>query len=356
MPIKAAGKATVGTVAKRAHVAPTTVSRVLNGGYVSAEARARVEKAIRDLDYVPSSTARSLKYGRRGCIGIVVESVHGPWFMGLFAGVEAELAKKRISVMLGGLRLGQTYDSSVVASWISERRIDGLIFARYTARERPLLESAREAQIPMSFICPDEVIDAGFTVRCRNFDAGRAVGAHLAELGHRRIGWVGGPKSSLDSLDRLRGLKEQLEQSGIGLRPEDTSFAVSYEPDAGQRAAADFLKRAAGQRPTAMVLGNDAMAVSFMRELLRASVRIPDDVSVAGFDNVGEAERFWPGLTTVAQPMQLLGSAACKALLERIEKPEQDVVMTIEYPMELVVRESTGPSSVRRGKARASAE
>ncbi len=356
MPIKATGKATVGTVAKRARVAPTTVSRVLNGGYVSADARARVEKAIRDLDYVPSSTARSLKYGRRGCIGIVVESVHGPWFMGLFAGAETELAKKRISVMLGGLRLGQNYDASVVASWISERRIDGLIFARYTAKERPLLEAAREAQIPMSFICPDEVIDAGFTVRCRNFDAGRAIGGHLAELGHRRIAWVGGPKSSIDSLDRMRGLKEQLEQTGITLRAEDVSFAASYEPEAGQRAALDFLKRPAGQRPSAVVLGNDAMAISFMRELLRAGVKIPDDVSVAGFDNVGEAERFWPGLTTVAQPMQTLGAAACKALLERVEKPEQDVVMTIEYPMELVPRESTGPAGARRAKGRANSE
>ncbi len=337
-------KPTISTVAAKAKVAPMTVSRVLNGGYVSAEVRSRVEKVIKELGYVPSSTARSLKYGRKGCIGVAVESVHGAWFMGLLAGIEEELAKKRISVMLGGLRLNERYDPGTVASWISERRVDGIIFARFTKNERPLLEAAELAGIPSTFICPDQTLDTGFTVRCRNFDAGRMLGEHLLELGHRRIGFAGGPKESVDSVDRLRGLEQAVSRvKDAEIADEDVHFGESYLPEAGVSAAAEFLKRPAARRPTAVVLGNDSMALGFLRELLRAGVQVPGEVSVAGFDGVEEGARFWPALTTVAQPMHTLGSSACKALLERIEETERDVAMTVEYPMELRARESTGP-------------
>jgi LacI family transcriptional regulator len=346
---------TIGDVASKARVAPTTVSRVLNGGYVSADVRARVEKVIKTLGYVPSPTARSLKYGRKGCLGVVVESVHGPWFVGLLSGMEEELTKRRVSVLLGGLVVHGRYDSSTVQSWITERRVDGLVFARYTRRERDLLSSARQAQIPMTFICPDETEDLGFVARCRNFEAGRAVGQHLAELGHRRVAFVGGPEASIDAQDRLRGLKSALDEVGVSMRPDDVSFGPSYESEAGSQAAREYLRRGVANRPTASVVGNDAMAIGFMRELLKAGVRIPEEHSVAGFDGVEEGARFWPGLTTAEQPMEQLGRAAVAALLDRIDDPESDVAMTVEYPMPLSLRESTGPapgaSGVKRGRA-----
>jgi LacI family transcriptional regulator len=334
---------TIGDVAAKARVAPTTVSRVLNGGYVSADVRARVEKVIKALGYVPSPTARSLKYGRKGCIGVVVESVLGPWFMGLLSGMEEELTKRRISVLLGGLVVHGRYDSSTVQSWITERRIDGLVFARYTRRERDLLSAARQAQIPMTFICPDETGDLGFVARCRNFEAGRGVGEHLVELGHRRIAFVGGPEASIDAQDRLRGLRAAVEEAGGTVRAEDVSFGPTYEAEAGAAAAREYLRRTPANRPSASVVGNDAMAIGFMRELLKAGVRIPEEHSVTGFDGVDEGARFWPGLTTAEQPMEQLGRAAVAALLDRIDDPESDVAMTVEYPMPLAVRESTGP-------------
>ncbi len=344
-------KPTIATVAAKAKVAPMTVSRVLNRGYVSAKLQARVQRAILELGYVPSSTARSLKSGRTGSIGVAVESVHGAWFMGLLAGIEEEMNKTQVSVMLGSLKMRNKYDPSTVATWIDDRRVDGIIFVRFTREERPLLKAAEEAGIPVSFICPDVTQSAGFTVRCRNEDAGRAIGEHLLSLGHHRIGFAGGPKESIDSVDRLRGLKEAIEAAGGTLNPEDTSFAPNYMPQAGAKAAADYLSRPAGRRPTAMVLGNDSMALAFLRELLSAGLRLPDDVSVAGFDGIEEGERSWPALTTVAQPMQLLGSAACRALLERIRDPEASAVMTAEYPMTLIVRESTGPAPQTQKRA-----
>jgi LacI family transcriptional regulator len=340
---KTAQKPNILTVAREARVAPTTVSRVLNGGYVSAHVRARVERVIREVGYVPSTTARSLKYGRKGCIGVAVESVHGTWFMGLLVGVEEELAKKRISVMLGGLRVGGEYDSTSVLTWVTEQRVDGIIFARYTSSERPILDAARERRLPVTFICPDETLSVGLTVRCRNVDAGAAIGEHLISLGHRHIAFAGGPKASIDSRDRLRGLKEALAKAEVDLRSDDVTFGASYHPAAGERAAQEVLRRSPARRPSAVVLGNDAMALGFLREVQRAGLKAPDDVSVAGFDGVDAGAGFYPSLTSVAQPLHTLGAAATRGLLDRIERPEDDVPMTVEYPMELVVRESTGP-------------
>ncbi|HET9952957.1 MAG TPA: LacI family DNA-binding transcriptional regulator [Polyangiaceae bacterium] len=330
-----------------------TVSRVINGGYASPEVRARVERAIKECGYAPSSTARSLRYGRKGCIGVTVESVHGAWFMGILSGIEEELTRHHVGLMLTSLKPQDRYDSSSAAAWIEGRRVDGLIMARFTKQEQPLLDAANRAGIPVTFICPDHSVEVGFTARCRNFDAGKLLGAHLLELGHRHIAFVGGPKESIDTSDRLRGLQEAVAAvRGASLRAEDITFQSSYRPQAGAAAGLSFLKLPARKRPSAVVLGNDSMAIAFTSELLRAGLRVPGDVSVAGFDGIEEGERCFPTLTTVAQPMHRLGVAACSALLERVQDPARDPGVTAEFPMALLQRESTGPFDGARRAAK----
>jgi len=335
--------ATITTVAAKANVAPMTVSRVINGGYASPAVRARVERVIKEMGYAPSSTARSLRYGRKGCIGVAVESIHDAWFMGLLGGIEEELAKSHVGLMLGSWKPADgPYDSRTIAAWIDERRVDGFVMVRSTKRELPLLEAAAAAGVPVTLICPDQAAEVGFTVRCRNFDAGKALGAHLLAQGHRRLSFVGGPKDSIDSIDRLRGLQEVVASvKGATLRPEDISFQPSYMPAAGKAAALEYLKRPAAKRASAVVLGNDSMAIVFICEMLRAGVRVPEDVSVSGFDGIEEGERCFPTLTTVAQPMHRLGAAACRGLLDRIDDPTLDPGITAEFPMLLIEREST---------------
>ncbi|HEV8244661.1 MAG TPA: substrate-binding domain-containing protein, partial [Polyangiaceae bacterium] len=226
-----------------------------------------------------SVAPRSLKPDRKRCIGVAVESVHDAWFMGLLAGIEEELAKRQTSVMLSGLKVRGKYDPSTVATWIDERRVDGIIFVCYTQSERALLDAAQAAEIPVTFICPEQTLGAGYTIRCRNFDAGRTLGEHLLALGHRRIGFAGGPKDSIDSFDRLRGLKEVVEAARCTMKAEDIGFASSYLREAGSKAAAEFLSRPTGRRPTAMVLGNDSMALAFIRELLCAGLDVPGELS-----------------------------------------------------------------------------
>src|SRR5919109_4019589 len=139
-------KPTIATVAAQAGVAVSTVSRYLNGHYVSAPVQARLSEVIERLDYSRSWTARNLSLGRRGCIGVVVDSSEDPWFVQLLTGIEEELSTRDTGLMLSSLELRGRYDPKLVFSWIRDRRIDGAIVVKAQRRERSLLNACVEAK------------------------------------------------------------------------------------------------------------------------------------------------------------------------------------------------------------------
>ena len=141
-------KPNIAMVAERAGVAVSTVSRYLNDRDVSQKARARIAKVIELLHYTRSSTARNLSLGRRGCIGVVVDSSQDPWFTRLLAGIETELSTRDTSLMLASTELTGKYDPGIVFEWIRERRVDGLIIAKSQRRDRVLIRRAVDAQLP----------------------------------------------------------------------------------------------------------------------------------------------------------------------------------------------------------------
>jgi LacI family transcriptional regulator len=344
-------KVTIVEVAERAHVALSTVSRVLNGGYASPQVRERVQEAARDLRYTPSSIARNLKAGRQGCIGVVVESSQCSWFTQVLGGIEQTLAEETVSALLGSLYPRGDYDPAVVERWIAERRVDGLIFARCTRHEEGLVEHARNAHLPMVFVAPDESFGAGPVFVARNRDAGRHLAEHLMDLGHRRIGFLGGPERSVDALERLRGLEEALAARGLALAPADVRFAESLPGRGASHYAEDWLAARRAEAPTAIMCANDTLAIELLRAVLQKGVRVPEELSVVGFDGVPEGALYWPGLTTALQPSHALGGAACRALLQMIDDPGAIPLPRFDLPAELIVRESSGaaPGSPRRG-------
>ena len=247
--------------------------------------------------------------------------------------------------MLSSLELRGQYDPRIVLDWIRGRRVDGLIIAKSQRRERPLLHEALEAQVPIITVAPDEAVTHVHVVRCDNIGGGVAVADHLVELGHRHVAFAGGPPHSLDSKHRLRGLTEGLARHGIRLdRRKSVFFCTSYESSAGADFAARFLDKPF--EATALVMGNDALALGFMRVAQQRGVRVPRDLSIVGFDDVPVGALLWPGLTTVGQPMRDMGRAACRRLFEAIAAP--GLLETIEYPVSLVVRESTGRPRPRK--------
>jgi DNA-binding LacI/PurR family transcriptional regulator len=336
-------KPNIATVAERAGVAVSTVSRYLNDRYVSQKARARIARVIELLDYTRSSTARNLSLGRHGCIGVVVDSSQDPWFTRLLAGIETELSTRDSSLMLASTELTGKYDPGIVFEWIRERRVDGLIIAKSQRRDRVLIRRAVDAQLPTVLVAPDEACHQVQLVRCDNRGAGVVVANYLVQLGHTRIAFAGGPRHSIDSKHRLQGLRKGLQKHRIALDPEQIFACGSYEAAAGVMFAREFFE--APPDVTAIVFANDALASGFMRVAHQRKIRMPEELSIIGFDGLPEDELLWPALTSVAQPMREMGSAACRRLFEAIDSPGR--LQTIEFPMLLTVRESTAAAPVR---------
>ncbi len=339
-------KPTIAQVAEQARVATSTVSRVLNGGYASPAVKTRVREVIRDLGYTPSLTARNLKLGRTGIIGVVVETSQSAWFTELLGGVEQRLADERTSLVLGSLSPRGQYQPGSVWSWIRERRVDGLIFARPGVEECALVDAAKSAGVAFACVSPEQDLTDGTTLRAMNRAAGRELARHLGGLGHERVAFFGGKERSLAMQDRLAGLVEGLRALGVTLT--DARFAEGSDGAAGVRHAQYWLSLAPAQAPTAAVLGNDTMALGFMRAVQQRGITIPDQLSVTGFEGLPEAELYWPGLTTMAEPLRQMGVDACELVLNELRGGEGPERVTRDYAMQLVARESTGPVSAKR--------
>jgi LacI family transcriptional regulator len=332
-------KPTIRIVAAKAGVAVSTVSRYLNDDSVSPRMKARLSRVIESLGYKPSQTARNLSLGLKGCIGVVVDAIEDPWFTQLLTGMEEELQSRDTSLMLLSLELRDRYDPAIAFEWIEERRVDGLIIAKCHRRDKPLVNAAIDAQIPIVAIAPDETLTDVSVMRADNIAAGRTLAGHLAELGHQRVAFAGGPRVSIESRHRLQGLREELAARGIQMRDDDVCFRASYEAEEGAAFAETFLRQRT--RPTAVVLGSDALAIGFIRAAQQRGVEVPHDLSVAAFDGIPEGARSWPGLTTMAQPMREMGRDACRRLFTTMTAADEPT--TMQYSMTLVVRESTGP-------------
>ncbi len=331
-------KPTIAMVAAEAGVAVSTVSRFLNGHYVSPEVRARLAQVIQRLGYSRSWTARNLSLGRRGSIGVVVDSIEDPWFVQVLLGIEEELAGRDSSLMLASLELLGRYDPARVFEWIRDHRVDGLILAKTQRRDRPILHAASEARLPVVAVAPDEKLADVQVLQCNNVEAGMLLAEHLVDLGHTRIAFAGGPTHSIDSRHRLRGLREGLARRRLRLDPALVYSCGSWELEAGTAFAQSLLGRPLPM--TAIVFANDALALGFLRVAHERGIRVPDDVSVAGFDGLPLGTISWPSLTTVAQPIRDMGRVACRRLFEAIAQPGS--VEQIQFRMTLVPRESTG--------------
>jgi LacI family transcriptional regulator len=340
-------KPTIRAVADRADVAISTVSRVVNGGRASELIRRRVQRAIDELGYAPSVAAQSLVTRRTGCIGLAVNSTQSSWFSQILAGVEEALAPSRKSVLLASMMLRGEYDATAVAAWIQERRVDGLILVRYSGRDEPLFEAAVDTGLPVVLIAPDTAAPAELTVRCNNLEAGRLVAQHLADLGHRHVAFAGGPRESLDTRQRLEGLAGGLSERGIEIEPRHIWFGQGYSRECGIAYAQSFLQLAVAERPSAVVLANDPMALGFIRTMFQHGVNVPNRVSVVGFDGTPDGEQSWPGLTTVVQPTRRMAADACRALLRRVDAPAAEQRTADEYGVEMLVRESTAAPAPR---------
>jgi LacI family transcriptional regulator len=333
-------------VAQRAGVSTATVSRVLHGqDRVRESTRAKVREVIESLGYVPDGAAQSLSRRRKEVIGLVALESRSPetdleemsllFVEDVLRGVEAPLGQIGWSLLISFLQEG---DQGYQRLQSLSGKVDGLLIAEGIVSSEQLARLAARLPVVLVAGSTDEtqidVIDAD------NRSGTKALVSHLVEdHGMTRLFYVAGPSDAPDARARQSAFEEVLaEHPGAVLtgRVEGRFSAVS-----GQRAALDLLAEPRRELPDAIVCANDQMAIGAIRELVAAGVRVPEDVAVVGFDDIFPGALLSPALTTVHQPIRLLGERACSRLLERIEDPSLPARLEM-LPTKLIVRASCG--------------
>ena len=332
---------TIRDVARLAGVAVSTVSYVVNGtGQVSAETRLKVANAIDAVRYEPNLLARNLKAGRAACIGLVAPDLDNPYFANIAAGVQDVAQSRDLLLVLCTTQSTQRWEN-YYSQVLRARRVDGMIFLSGSGL---LTATILELKHNDSVVLVDERLPALDVpaVTATNLLGAKAVAGHVLEQGHRRVAIIGGPPSLWTSCQRMIGYREALAAHGID--PSSVPVATGdYQQDSGFECARRLLDRPRAERPTALICANDLMAIGAMLYCRRAGLRIPEDISLCGFDNIPLAALIEPGLTSVDQSGRNLGRSACRLLLRLIAPQEEDHdPIEVDHPTRLVVRASVG--------------
>jgi LacI family transcriptional regulator len=308
--------ATLKEVSLLAGVSLTTVSHVVNGTrVVSPEARARVQEAIRQTGYVQNNLARSLKTASSGTIGLAIQDIRNPYFTDVVSALEAKARDRGVTILLSDFGLSPEHERDALRVLV-ERRVDGLVVAP-SADGRAALEWLRSQAMPVVQI--DRVADPAFDyVVAANTTATRDMVRHLIEIGHRRIAMLVGLARLSTTRERLAGYRRALLEAGIA-PTGDLVVEGCSQSEPGRVATHALIERAVP--PTAIVAGNNLMALGAMRALRERGLAVPDDIALVSFDDFEWADLFQPRLTTIAQPCQAIGERAIELLFERIANP-----------------------------------
>jgi DNA-binding LacI/PurR family transcriptional regulator len=336
--------ATLVDVARLAGVVAMTASRALNqSGYVSQDVRQRVLKAAAKLEYRPNMVARQLKSRHLSAIGLLLPDIANPFSTELVNGVKQVFDQSGYNTFIALSSRSVEQETASIRAF-ADHRVDGLIVAtRGTKMGDGVLRTLARQGIPTVAIGRPVKIAGMDSVTADHWQGAFDVVSHLISLGHSRIGFIGISHADRLSLRRYQGYAAALEQAKIAINTaytvgpsEAPAFATQEDGFEGMTQLAN-LKRA----PTAVFARNDFAAIGALRAAHKLGLRVPQDVAIAGFDNIPLAAFTTPPLTTVEQPIAQQGSLAAKFLLDRIEKRYTGTARRRCMPCSLIVREST---------------
>jgi len=334
--------ATIRDVARASNVSIATVSRVFNNSpLVSEETRQRVVAAAGALGYWPNGIARSLITNRTHTLGLLLPDLHGEFFSEVIHGVDFAAREKGFHLLVSRSSSNAEELTDVLRSM--RGRVDGLVvMAPDVDASRALRHAA--GSVPIVLLDPEVQLPGCDTVSIGNHQGAHAVTRHLVGLGHDPIATITGPTQNIDARQRLDGYRAALRETGV--EPSlDLEFHGDFTERSGYEAARELLRQQG--RPTAIFVANDHMAVGVMGALQEAGMRVPDDIALAGFDDIPMARYLTPALTTVHVDVLQMGGRAVELLLdpERAAAPPEgrhEVLAT-----RVVVRGSCGASRPR---------
>ncbi|GLS85220.1 LacI family transcriptional regulator [Cypionkella aquatica] len=319
-------------IAARAGASVATVSRVINhSGYVAAATRARVERAIAELDYTPNAGARRMRSGASWMVGVVLPALDVPFF-GIMAHVlERELFRRGYQALICCTDESADQEARYISMLLSQQ-VDGVLAAS-------VLEDSRQYQRLVDAGVPIVGLDRGFpglaavSVAVDHHAGGRMMAEHLLALGHRRFAVIGAPRHSPPVQARVLGVEKRLAEAGLAAR---VALGDAHDFDACRVLAAQVMTKGL----TAVIGTTDIAAIAAVHAAIGMGLSVPGDVSVIGFDDLPEARYVLPALTTVAQPLREIGVQAVAQLCGLIAG--QAVPMEA-LPLRLVLRDTTGP-------------
>ena len=333
-------------VARHAGVSRATVSYVINGITdgripISDETRKRVLDAIEELGYAPDARAQALSSGKTNTIALVIPDLINPHFSEFATGVEEAARAADYHFLLSSTTLVSDEYAVDIFRDLVRRRFDGLILATHfilnSKEAQEILARIHKRGLPIVEFSEINNVD---TISADYRDATKEVVSYLVSLGHRRIGFVYGVGDHDLGLDRLEPYQESMKVAGITVEP---NLIIECGPtiEDGYQGALNLLNLE--PRPTAIIAINDLLAMSTMRAAADLGIRVPDDLSVVGYDNIPMANYLVPRLTTVTKDAYTAGKTAFEMLMARMQTPDLPRQL-IHIPAKLIVRESTGPA------------
>jgi DNA-binding LacI/PurR family transcriptional regulator len=326
---------TIRDVAKAAGVSPSTVSRALSSpDIVDAATRERVLRVADHLGWRPNRAARGLITGRTGNIGLILPDLANPFFPSVVKGIQSQAHQADYQVFVADTDEDASAELGLVRSL--SKQVDGIILCSPRMKPAELRDAAGLAPVVLvnrkAGTMPAVAID--------NTDGMRQLVDHLTGLGHSRIGFVAGPRSSWSAKERLRGLRLATSAAGVEL-VEVGHFAPTF--DGGSEAVEGVLLSGV----TAVVAYNDLVALGLLDALRSRGVEVPRDLSLVGIDNIPMSAMIHPALTTLAIPKEQAGRRSVDLLLQLLADPTDasgPAALTRELPTELLVRQTTGPA------------
>ena len=326
---------TLEMVAKEAGVSPSTVSRILNGTARVRDAKVRaVEAAIAKLQFMPNPVARSLARGKSMSIGVVTQSIDSPFYGEALAAIERGLLRARYSALIvsGHWREG---DERQGVAHLLGRRVDGIILLTSCLPDRELVNVARS--VPLVVTGRSVAGERIFCLDVDSTEGARLATSYLIGQGHRRIALLSGPPDHPDAVQRLNGYKTALAAGKIAFSARLVAHG-DYSESGGHQAMNELLDSGVGF--TAVFAANDQTASGAMLALYRRGLKVPDDVSVVGFDDLAASAFTIPPLTTVHRSIDEIGEGAAEAIIDLIERRTPRA--RVSSP-KLAIRESTRP-------------
>jgi DNA-binding LacI/PurR family transcriptional regulator len=309
---------TVKDVAKRAGVSHSTVSRALHGSpLIADETIQRIQRVANEMGYSPSAAARALKTNRSRVLGVVLSNIDDPFFSEILQGIESSVQGSGYGLFIASAHRLAEREHEIVQA-MAEHRVDGVIICS-TSFSVDQSGQLLQYGVPMVVINNQAAEDFRYSIYHDDVDGSRKVTRHLIDLGHRKIAYLGNSLSGRTTMDRLTGFHQEMESSGLEIPAEYIHAVSGGNPENGIEASRYFLDLP--QRPTAIVGFNDMLAIGMLKGLQQSGVHVPDEISIAGFDNIVFSAYTNPPLTTFDQPKHFIGTEAARLLLDLLNAP-----------------------------------